>query len=245
MGASTGIKAGAFLSRPTSTNSQSYYWSTDSVFWSYDGPTGWKDLKPGSGGGGTVTTDTTLVGNGSGTPLGLNSNLVTSANYYNRPYPLSNSSLGFGTSIYAGYGITAGLAGAPMALVQSYLNNTVVNNGAVASTAVRTAYNYISANMPQYFFSTLSGESGFNNIRTPISGDTLHRFGHVKAAYRALAALLFSNQSNIQFYFIGTGTLNPNITTSLTCSGCTAPAIDTLKDFSSRTVYYRANVPGF
>lgn len=62
-GGSTGIKAGAYLSRPAASNCQCYYWSTDSAFWSYDNSV-WKDLKPGSGTGTTVSLTAT------GSPMG-------------------------------------------------------------------------------------------------------------------------------------------------------------------------------
>jgi len=51
-GSSTGIQAGTYASRPAASNCQCYYWSTDSVFYSYDNGS-WHDLKPGSGGGGS------------------------------------------------------------------------------------------------------------------------------------------------------------------------------------------------
>src|SRR6185312_12815285 len=56
-GASTGIKAGTFATRPTSSNCQCYYWSTDSLFWSYDNGS-WKDLKA----GGITVTNTAGTG---------------------------------------------------------------------------------------------------------------------------------------------------------------------------------------
>jgi len=56
-GASTGIKAGTFATRPTASNCQCYYWSTDSLFWSYDNGS-WKDLKA----GGITVTNTAGTG---------------------------------------------------------------------------------------------------------------------------------------------------------------------------------------
>jgi len=61
-GSSTGIQAGTYASRPAASNCQCYYWSTDSVFYSYDNGT-WHDLKPGSGGaGGSPGNPTAMVG---------------------------------------------------------------------------------------------------------------------------------------------------------------------------------------
>src|SRR5579859_3662252 len=56
-GSSTGIQAGTYASRPAASNCQCYYWSTDSVFYSYDNGS-WHDLKPGSGGGGGLPSQT-------------------------------------------------------------------------------------------------------------------------------------------------------------------------------------------
>lgn len=53
---STGINRGAYLSRPSASSvPNTYYWSTDSVFYSYSDGLAWKDLKPGTSGGGAFT----------------------------------------------------------------------------------------------------------------------------------------------------------------------------------------------
>lgn len=200
---------------------------------------GWKQIA--GAGGGTVTTDTTLTGNGSGgSPLGMNQNLVASASYFNKGYPATNTSLFWGNSITFGFG-----AANPWPyFVQNSLTNTTVNNGAVSSTAVRTSYAYQVNNMPQFYEAPTLGEAAFNNIRIPMAGDTAHRFGIVKAGYRAMAALQFANQANMQFFYMGTGTQNANMTSSVACGSCIAASPDTLLDYSSRTTYYRANVTG-
>lgn len=59
LGGSAGINRGAYLSRPSASSApNTYYFSTDSVFWSYSDGSGWKDLKQGTGtsGGGFDTT---------------------------------------------------------------------------------------------------------------------------------------------------------------------------------------------
>lgn len=62
-GNAASISAGPYLSRPSASNCKCFYWSTDSLFWSYDNTT-WGDNKPGSGGGGGGVDSSVVITGG-------------------------------------------------------------------------------------------------------------------------------------------------------------------------------------
>jgi hypothetical protein len=180
---------------------------------------------------GITNQDTTIINNGSSTPLKVNPNIVTAANYFNKGFPFTNTSYFSGTSITAGYLVSESYAN----IVQRDLGNTTINNLAVASTATRTATWKLAGAVTVPMTGPSLSDAAFNNSRWAFSNpalDSTHLFGEINAGARWMAALQFGN--NIQFYRGSGGTINPNVTTS--GSSVSALAADTLKDLQSRAL---------
>lgn len=121
-----------------------------------------------------------------------------------------------------------------------YAGITTYSNLSLPSQSVRAATLQLGWGVGTLQGAALFNNAGFNAARINLSGDTLHRYAYIKAGNRRIAAIQFTKA--IQFYRNGaSGTVNSNITTSQ--SAVSAIAVDTLKDLSSRALYYRNATP--
>ena len=168
-------------------------------------------------------------------PLGVNANLKTSANYFNKGAAFNNFSFAYGTSITFGQ-----FAISYYTTLQTELGNTTYANYAVASTALRTACRAVATNQGTKLQGASIGDPAFNNSRWGFATgglDTTHLFQLIKAGSRWLTAAQFTD--TLQFYRIAAGTVNPNVTTSQ--SALTALVLDTLRDLGSRSLFFGTN----
>lgn len=191
-----------------------------------------------SAGSGISNKDTTLnAGNGIGTQLGVNPNIVNSANYFNNGFQFNNSSYASGTSITFGL-----LAESYWNIINRQIGNNVLPNYGVSSTALRTAAYYISKNIGLNIQGASISDATFNDARwgfTATAGlDSTHLFPMIRAGNRWLTAVQLTD--TVQFYRVAAGTVNPNASTS--GSAVTALVADTLQDLCSRAQKFGTNI---
>lgn len=152
--------------------------------------------------------------------------------------PFVNGTINLGHSIGAGYGLTGGINTSYPYYLDKYFGVSNSINYSVSGVGVRNQYlNFIAKNSAIPRLAPISVMLGINEIRNGV--DTLHRFAHLKAGFRAIAAAQFTK--SIQFYQTGTLPIqNTNITNSNNSNFFT-PTIDTLADWGSRAYWYQKN----
>ena len=167
-------------------------------------------------------------------------NTLNYINYLNKPVPFSLGSIFLGNSIMAGYLIGGGTIKSSPDYIKDHLNLSSITNLAISGAGARRSYKQLSENLATDFNSATSAMAGFNNVRG--TTDTAHVFELVRASHRAMAALLFIKQDQVQFYTMGnSGSVNPNISTSAACGSCSAGSVDSLREYGSRTYWHRTN----
>lgn len=153
-------------------------------------------------------------------------------------YPLVNGTINLGHSIGAGYGLTGSIIKSYPYYLEKYFGLTNSVNYSVSGVGVRNQYlNFVAKNPAIPRLTPITVMLGVNEIRNGI--DTLHRFAHIGAGFRAIAAAQFIE--SIQFYQTGTLPLqNKNIINSNN-DNFFSPTIDTLADWGSRAYWYQKN----
>lgn len=166
---------------------------------------------------------------------------ATNKSYLDKGYPPTTGFIALGTSIF--YGLCSGCVGGIEKSAPDYFaaafNVPSYHNYALSSTSVRYACYAMGLNTGTLQQSAIISDANFNMSRlNTTTGDTVHTFGMIRAGNRRIASFQFTN--SIQFYIQGNASaVNTNVTSSGSATG--GLAIDTLKDFSSRAVYYRLN----
>jgi len=199
-----------------------------------------------NGGSGSATpallsdTNLSITGSWPGQTISIAPNTLNYINYLNKPVPINSNSIFLGNSITYGYDAILGTIKPYPDYLKDYLNVSSITNLAISGSGVRLQYRQFAENFNASYPAPLVTMMGFNNLRG--STDTIHLYETVRSGHRATAALLFAKPSTIQFYAVGTsGVVNPNITTSLSCSGCLASSEDSLREYGSRSYWYRHN----
>lgn len=180
----------------------------------------------------------------------LNNNLVPSTlavyNHVNevlgKVVPFTNDSYALGTSIMNGFGLLSPPSNSFFTMISNYLNITTTNLSESA-TGCRRAYQLFSLNKVDGTLYPLISDAYFNNVRV-LTGK-LNRYKTALAGTRALASLNWTK--NTYFIYSGTiaSTLNPNVTLSNSSGWAIANSgsgAGSLSDFSSRAIWFRANV---
>ena len=188
----------------------------------------------------TRDTTVTITSNINDVQFGINSNIVSYTNYLNRGVPFTNYSIFLGNSITYGYNSGGGTLKSYPSYLKDHLNLDTVLNLAVSGIGARRAYRILAENITIDYNKATSAMAGFNNVRG--TTDTAHVFELVRASHRAMAALQFIKRDEIQFYTMGTsGSVNPNVSTSIACGSCSATSEDSLQEYGSRTYWHRHN----